>query len=69
MLEENEPFSSTFVIDYFDEIERRFEEQAKKKGRVSNQWKSEMNKLIEDCENLRKKFLPKTDKSKVYNKL
>ena len=63
------PFSSEFVIDYFDEIERRFEEQAKRKGRVSSKWKEEMNMLIEDCEKLRRKYLPKSDKSRVYDRI
>ena len=63
------PFSSTYVIDYMDEIERRFEEQSKRRGRMSKIWKDSMNQLIEDCENLRRKCLPKTDKSKIYSKL
>jgi hypothetical protein len=63
------PFSSNYVIDYFDEIEKRFEEQSKRRGRMSKTWKDAMNKLIEDCEILRRKHLPKTDKSRVYNKV
>jgi hypothetical protein len=67
--EEIPPFSSEFVIDYFDEIERRFEEQSRRKGRVSKKWKDSMNDVIEDCENLRRKYLPKSDKSRVYDRV
>ena len=63
------PFSSIYVQDYVDEIERRFEEQAKRKGRVSSKWKEEINKLIEDCEKLRRKYLPKSDKSRIYDRV
>lgn len=65
--EEIPPFSSEYVADYFEEIERRF--NTKPKGRTSKEWINQMNQLIEDCENLRRKVFPKTDKSKVYNKL
>lgn len=71
-LEEEEsvspPFSSVYVIDYFDEIERRFDEQSQKRGRMSEKWKKEMNSLIDDCEKLRRKYLPKSDKSRVYDR-
>ena len=67
--EEILPFSSEYVIDYFDKIEQEFEIQSKKRGKVSKQWKDHINKLIEDCENLRRKYLPKTDKTRVYAKL
>ena len=72
-LEEEElttlPFSSEYVIDYFDEIEKRFEEQSTKKGRISQKWKDEMNTLIDDCEKLRRKYLPVTDKKRVYDRI
>jgi hypothetical protein len=63
------PFSSTYVVDYFDEIEHRFEKQSKRKGRISKEWKESMNILIEDCEKLRRKSLPKSDKSRVYDRI
>ena len=63
------PFSSIYVIDYIDEIERRFEEQSKRRGRMSKAWKDGMNQLIEDCEKLRRKYLPKTDKKTIYDKI
>jgi hypothetical protein len=61
------PFSSIYVVDYFDEIEKRFEEQSTRKGRVSKLWKDSMNVLIQNCEKLRKEYLPKTNYKRVYN--
>lgn len=44
--EEILPFSSSFVIDYYDEIERRIEEQKKRKGKPTKEWKASINELI-----------------------
>jgi hypothetical protein len=40
------PFSSNSIIDYFDEIEKRIEEQSKRRGRVKKEWKASINELI-----------------------
>lgn len=65
--EEIPPFSSDFVVDYFDKIEELINN--KPKGRPSKKWIDEVNRIIEDCEKLRKKVLPSTMKGRVYNKL
>jgi|LakMenEpi03Aug12_release.lakeMendotaPanAssembly.Ray.scaffolds.fasta_scaffold00478_15 hypothetical protein len=67
--EEILPFSSIYVTDYFDKIEQGFEEQANKRGKPSQKWKDYMNGLIEDCEKLRRKYLPATDKKRVYDRI
>lgn len=53
------PFSSISIIDYFDEIEKRFEEQSKKRGRATKEWKSSINELIS--------HVNKTCKNKIYS--
>jgi hypothetical protein len=63
------PFSSIYVVDYFDKIEHGFEQQANKRGKPSKKWKEYMNGLIEDCEKLRRKYLPATDKKRVYDRI
>lgn len=67
--EEFLPFSSLYVADYIDEIEYRFEQQSNKKGRPSKEWKEAMNKLIENCEDLRRTYLPATDKKRIYDRI
>lgn len=56
--EEILPFSSPNLLDYYDEIERRFEEQKKKKGRATKEWKDSINELIV--------HVNKTTKHKIY---
>ena len=63
------PFSSQYVIDYFDKIEEEFEKQSKIRGRISKERRDYINSLIDDCEKLRRKYLPKSDKSRIYEKI
>lgn len=70
-LEENisPPFHSEYVVDYFDLIEEELEKQSKIRGRISKERRDYINSLILDCENLRRKYLPKSDKSRIYDRI
>ena len=63
------PFSSEYVVDYFDKIEEELEKQSKIRGRISKERRDYINSLIDDCEKLRRKYLPKSDKSRVYDRI
>lgn len=52
--EKSPPFSSLYANDYFDEIERRIEEQKKKKGRATKEWKADINVLIDAVNKMKK---------------
>lgn len=67
--EEIPPFHSEYVVDYFDRIEKELEKQSKIRGRISKERRDYINSLIEDCEKLRRKYLPKSDKSRIYDRI
>lgn len=67
--EEIPPFSSEYVVDYFDRIEEELEKQSKIRGRISKERRYYINSLIDDCEKLRRKYLPKSDKSRIYDRI
>lgn len=63
------PFSSEYVVDYFDKIEDELEKQSKIRGRISKERRGYINSLIDDCEKLRKKVSPASNYKKVYNRI
>lgn len=67
--EEILPFSSIYVADYFDKIEEEFEKQSKIRGRISKERKDYINSLIDDCEKLRKQYLPASNYKRIYDRI
>ena len=67
--EEIPPFSSEYVVDYFDKIEEELEKQSKIRGRISKERRDYINSLIDDCEKLRKKYLPASNYKRIYDRI
>lgn len=63
------PFSSIYVVDYIDIIEEEMEKQSKIRGRISKERRDYINSLIDDCENLRKKYLPASNYKRIYDRI